>query len=185
MSSNVTVNSTPINLDVTNEIIALSIESNQYIISVSGTTIDFSVVSNPIELSVESSEIALSVESNPVVLEFNTGNVTINTNGGGGKISVEYDYTDYGGNVITIGQIPADSLIVNTVIENTVAFNSGTLTVGIDTAQALLMAIADRGNAQDRYLTNNYLQTNSTDTYKVFFSGSPSQGSGKIYITYL
>ena len=120
-----------------------------------------------------------------MVLEFNTGNVTINTNGGGGKISVEYSHTDYSGNTITIGSIPANSLILNTVIENSTAFNSGTHTVGIDTAQALLMAIADRGNAQDRYLTNNYLQTDTTDTYKVFFSGSPSSGSGKIYITYL
>lgn len=183
--SNVTVNSNPVLLSVTNERIALSVASSELALSVSGTNISFSVVSNPVAITVERSEIALSVASNPVVIEFNTGNVTINTNGGGGKISVEYSHTDYSGNTVTIGSIPANSLILNTVIENSTAFNSGTLTVGIDTAQALLMAIADRGNAQDRYLTNNYLQTDTTDTYKVFFSGSPSSGSGKIYITYI
>ncbi len=100
--SNVTVNSNPILLSVTNERIALSVVSSELALSVSGTNISFSVVSNPVAITVESSEIALSVASNPVVLEFNTGNVTITNNYGADTVAITAAENLGGHRIITV-----------------------------------------------------------------------------------
>jgi len=100
--SNVTVNSNPILLSVTNERIALSVASSELALSVSGTNISFSVVSNPVAITVESSEIALSVASNPVVIEFNTGNVTITNNYGADTVAITAAENLGGHRIITV-----------------------------------------------------------------------------------
>lgn len=181
--SSISVVSNPINLTVENENIALSVVNNPISFTVTNNEIEFIAVSAPINLVVEYSAIEFTVTSNPVVIEFNTGNVTI-TNNGGGKLTTDFDYTNYASTLL-IGSIPENSLIVNTVIEINTAFDAGSLTVGKSSAQGILMAISDRGNAADRYLVNNYLETDSTENYNLYFSGSPTQGSGKIFITYI
>lgn len=134
-------------------------------------------------VAVEPQNVEITVAPNEVNLNVLTGAVINNYYTSGGKLTVEFDHTDFGATK-TIGEITSGRVIINTVVEVDTAFNSGTFTIGKDSAQAILMAIADRGNEQGRYLTHNYIELTATDNYKIFFSGSPTQGSGKVYITF-
>ncbi len=137
-----------------------------------------------IALNLQAQEVALNLQPNEVVLNVLTGAVINNYYTSGGKVTKEFDHTDFAGGSLLIGEITSGRVIINTVVEVEVAFNSGSFTIGKDSAQAILMAIADRGNEQGRYLTHNYIELTATDNYKIFFSGSPSTGSGKVYITF-
>lgn len=141
---------------------------------------------NPSEiaLNLQAQEVALTLEEQVVRLNALTGAIINNYYTSGGKVTKEFDFADFSGGSLLIGEITSGRVIINTVVEVEVAFNSGSFTIGKDSAQAILMAIADRGNEQGRYLTHNYIELTATDNYKIFFSGSPSTGSGKVYITF-
>ena len=164
-----------IKLTATTHDVILTAESSENLLTI-----------NPAEiaLNLQAQEVALNLQPNEVVLNALTGAVINNYYTSGGKLTVEFDHSNFAGGSLLIGEITSGRVIINTVVEVEVAFNSGSFTIGKDSAQAILMAIADRGNEQGRYLTHNYIELTATDNYKIFFSGSPSTGSGKVYITF-
>lgn len=155
--------------------IALTAQSSETVLTISPAEI---------ALNLQAQEVALTLEEQVVRLNALTGATINNYYTSGGKVTKEFDHTDFAGGSLLIGEITNGRVIINTVVEVDVAFNSGSFTIGKDSAQAILMAIADRGNAVNRYLTHNYIELTATDNYKIFFSGSPTQGSGKVYITF-
>lgn len=134
-------------------------------------------------VNIEPRELNVAIQPQENAVNVLTGATINNYYTSGGKLTVEFDYTDFGTTKL-IGEITSGRVIINTVVEIDTAFNSGSFTIGKDSAQAILMAISDRSNAAGRYLVNNYIELTATDNYKIFFSGSPSQGSGKVYITF-
>ena len=155
--------------------VALTAQSSETLLTISPAEI---------ALNLQAQEVALTLEEQVVRLNALTGAIINNYYTSGGKVTKEFDHTDFAGGSLLIGEITSGRVIINTVVEVDVAFNSGSFTIGKDSAQAILMAIAGRGNEQGRYLTHNYIELTATDNYKIFFSGSPSQGSGKVYITF-
>ena len=147
---------------------------------------EIAITVHPAETPLNVSPESLAVNINPTenVVNVLTGAVINNYYTSGGKVTKEFDHTAFAIGSLLIGEITSGRVIINTVVEVGVAFNGGSFTIGKDSAQAILMAIADRGNEQGRYLTHNYIELTATDNYKIFFSGSPSQGSGKVYITF-
>lgn len=164
-----------IKITVTPDETTLTAQPSQVAVTASPNTLNVTAEPQTVELTARPNEVLLNVLSGANV----TNNYT-----SGGKLTVEFDYTDFGATK-TIGEIISGKVIINTVVEIDTAFDSGTFTIGKDSAQAILMTIADRGNAVNRYLVNNYIELTTTDTYKLFFSGSPTQGSGKVFITYV
>lgn len=136
-------------------------------------------------VNIEPRELNVAIQPQENAVNVLTGATIINNYyTSGGKLTVEFGFGDFAGGSLLIGEITSGRVIINTVVEIDTAFNSGSFTIGKDSAQAILMAIADRSNAAGRYLVNNYIELTATDNYKIFFSGSPSQGSGKVYITF-
>ena len=154
--------------------VALTAQSSETVLTISPAEI---------ALNLQAQEVALTLEEQVVRLNALTGAIINNYYTSGGKVTVEFDHTDFA-TTKTIGEITSGRVIINTVVEVDTAFNSGSFTIGKDSAQAILMAIADRGNEQGRYLTHSYIELTATDNYKIFFSGSPSQGGGKAFITF-
>lgn len=163
--------------------VKLTATPQQTLLTAQTTSNTVTVSPSETSVTVEPQNVAVNVAPNEVSLNVLTGANITNNYGGGGKLTVEFDHTDFGATK-TIGEITSGRVIINTVAEVDTAFDSGYFTIGKDSAQAILMTIADRGNAVNRYLTHNYIELTSTDTYKIFFSGSPTQGSGKVYITF-
>jgi len=164
-----------IKLTATTHDVILTAESSETLLTISPAEI---------ALNLQAQEVALTLEEQVVRLNALTGAIINNYYTSGGKVTKEFDHTDFADGSLLIGEITSGRVIINTVVEVEVAFNGGNFTIGKDSAQAILMAIADRGNEQGRYLTHNYIELTATDNYKIFFSGSPTQGSGKVYITF-
>lgn len=182
--SELTVNFTEEILDITVPNDSLNVTVVEEVLSVTETTdgLDVSFVDETLDVVIGSD---LEVTFEEETLNVSLGEIVEINNyyTSGGKLTVEFDHTDFGATK-TIGEITSGRVIINTVVEVDTAFDSGSFTIGKDSAQAILMTIADRGNAVNRYLTHNYIELTTTDNYKIFFSGSPTQGSGKVYITF-
>lgn len=182
--SELTVNFTEEILDITvpNDALNVTVYEEILYVTETGDGLNVTIAEETLDVVIGSDlEITLTEET----IDVSLGEVVEITNNytQGGKLTVEFDHTDFGATV-TIGEIISGKVIINTVVEITTSFDSGTFTIGKDSAQAILMAIADRANLVNRYLVNNYIELSATDTYKIFFSGSPTQGSGKVYITF-
>ena len=160
------------------------IQPNEISVVVQESDIAVAVQKNNNAVTITETGAAVNINPTENVVNVLTGATINNYYTSGGKVTKEFDHTDFAGGALLFGEITSGRVIINTVVEVEVAFNSGTFTIGKDSAQAILMAIADRGNEQGRYLTHNYIELTATDNYKIFFSGSPSQGSGKVYITF-
>ncbi len=120
----------------------------------------------------------------PEYIRFNLGIADVTYNTTGGKIVVEFDFSDYASPVLILN-VPAGALIINTVVEIDTAFDSGSLTIGTQAAQGILMAVADRSNSVGKYEVHNYLLNDTAQDYKAFFTGTPTQGTGKFIIYYM
>ena len=160
------------------------IQPNEISVVVQESDIAVAVQKNNNAVTITETGAAVNINPTENVVNVLTGAVINNYYTSGGKVTKEFDHTDFSGGSLLIGEITSGRVIINTVVEVEVAFNSGSFTIGKDSAQAILMAIADRGNEQGRYLTHSYIELTATDNYKIFFSGSPSTGSGKVYITF-
>lgn len=182
--SELTVNFTEEILDITvpNDSLNVTVIEEVLNVTESNDGLEITFEDEPLNITIGSD---LEIEFVDESLEVSFGEVVEINNyyTNGGKLTVEFDYTDFGATK-TIGEITSGRVIINTVVEVDTAFDAGYFTIGKDSAQAILMAIADRGNAVNRYLVNNYIELTATDTYKIFFSGSPATGSGKVYITF-
>ena len=160
------------------------IQPNEISVVVQESDIAVAVQKNNNAVTITETGAAVNINPTENVVNVLTGAVINNYYTSGGKVTKEFDHIDFAGGSLLIGEITSGRVIINTVVEVEVAFNSGSFTIGKDSAQAILMAIADRGNEQGRYLTHSYIELTATDNYKIFFSGSPSTGSGKVYITF-
>lgn len=108
------------------------------------------------------------------------------TSGGAAKVVRSFESADFSGG-LTLAGIPAGSMILSTIVEIIESFDApGTLTIGTQSAQGILMTTNEVNLAsQAIYERTNYLQIDSFETFKAFFSGSPTVGSGKIIIIYI
>jgi len=162
----------------------ITIEPSELAVVVQETGTAVTVAENNNAVTVHETGAAVNINPTENVVNILTGATINNYYTSGGKLTVEFGFSNFAGGSLLIGEITSGRVIINTVVEVDTAFNSGSFTIGKDSAQAILMAIADRGNEQGRYLTHNYIELTATDNYKIFFSGSPTQGSGKVYITF-
>lgn len=160
------------------------IEPSELAVVVQETGAAVTVTENNNAVAVHETGVAVAIQPAENAVSILTGATINNYYTSGGKLTLEFGFGDFAGGSLLIGEITSGRVIINTVVEVDVAFDAGYFTIGKDSAQAILMAIADRGNAVNRYLTHNYIELTATDNYKIFFSGSPTQGSGKVYITF-
>ena len=163
---------------------SLTVTPTNVEITTAPQTVDVIAQPNEVNLNLQPNELAVTLQPLELNLAVQTGNVNYNYYTSGGKLTVDFAYSDFGSANKLIGEITSGRVIINTVIEINAAFDAGSFTVGTNTAQAVLMTIADRANAIGRYMVNNYIELSTTDNYKIFFSGSPTQGSGKVFITF-
>lgn len=131
-------------------------------------------------ISIESPAADDGFVQNPVVIL----DPVVTIRGGGQKIVVDFDYTDFV-SPLSLGSIPLGALIVNTVVEITTSFDAGAITIGTQAAQGILMTTGEVALTTGKYQRNNYLELDSAATFKAFFSGSPTMGSGKISTFYI
>jgi hypothetical protein len=86
-----------------------------------------------------------------------------------------------GDTVKTIGFIPTNAKILNTIVDVT-GVGGGTLTIGNDNYNAILQTVNDNDlNTINQYVVfNNYFNTAGID-YKCFFNSNLSSGTVTIY----
>lgn len=106
--------------------------------------------------------------------------------GGGeiGVLAVTFDYSDFASGAKVIGTIPSNKTIFRCVLRvNNIFDNGAGVTIGDDTAQARLMALAgnEPDNIADYIEEPDYKYLTST-ALKLYLSNSPTQGSGEAII---
>jgi hypothetical protein len=116
----------------------------------------------------------------------NTAWVSVSTQAAVGFLEGFFQWSDTPGPV-TIGIVPAGSLVEKTVLEVQTAFDNGVdVTVGETSAQARLMAAADSRLTKTRsYMVENDYLCPTAMTVKVYFSGTtPTVGVGRVILYY-
>lgn len=105
--------------------------------------------------------------------------------GGAKKYIIDFDYSEFDSAKL-IGSIPANASIINTVLDVSESFDSGYVTIGTQTAQGILMTVGESNlTFEGMFQRVNFLETESSETYKIFFHGTPTEGVGKITIFYI
>ncbi len=95
-----------------------------------------------------------------------------------------FNFEDFTSALI-LAEVPSGSFILKTVVEIEESFDAGAITIGTQSAQGKLMTADEVDMVEGTYERTNYLQLDAAQSYKAFFSGTPTTGNGRIIIIYI
>ncbi len=141
----------------------------------------------PDSLNVNIEEVTLDVSIVENVLSIQMQEcMVIHDHAGLGKIKRTFDYNELSGNALSIGNIPAGSDVLYTILEIIEAFDGDVkFTVGTAASHALLMTLEENSpDIAGRYTMCNNLELPGTENFRIFptLSNPVTQGSGRVTI---
>ena len=182
-----TVHLDELNLDVTIE--EISIDAEIQIDSLEVDICEYSTSTtrcpDTFKVDIKESHLDVSIVENVLSVELQECMV-IHDHAGLGKVKRSFNAADLNGSELSIGNVPAGSDILYTVIEILEGFDGGLgLTVGTPASQALLMTLEENSpDIAGRYTMCNNLELPGTENFRLFYitSGPVTRGSGRATI---
>lgn len=183
-----TVHLTEENLDVTIEEIVTSgeIAVDQLDVDICEYSTSVTRCPDALDISIVEESLDVDIVEDVLSVEFNECILTHEVSATSGKIKRDFDFSDFNGSELSIGNVPAGADIEYTVIEILELFDGDLqLSVGTITAQAILMRFDENSpDVVNRYAIFNNLEVTGTENFRLFFikNGAVTQGRGRVTI---